>query len=303
MKADKKPEYVVSALVSTYNSEDLIEGCLADLESQTIADRVEIIVINSGSQQDEKSVVERSQASHDNIVYLETERESLYAAWNRGIRIASGRYVINANTDDRHREDSFEILSRSLDNDTTVDLCYGNWLTTGKTNETYAQNSGDPNMILMYPDYIEPLCMLYFMFSPSPMWRREVVEEVGYFNPDLRSAGDLEWNIRFALAGKKARHIGEALGLFYWDPGSLSQMSDAARTEPEEIFARFRTKDNVLKLYENAGISAAHSSQRRGICNDMARRARGFAAPWGWSGLLNHPSFADACDSWAREET
>ena len=38
--------YIVSALVSCYNSEKFLPGCLDDLESQTIADRIEIIVID-----------------------------------------------------------------------------------------------------------------------------------------------------------------------------------------------------------------------------------------------------------------
>ena len=42
-------KYLVSAIVSTYNAEKFIRGCLEDLENQTIADRLEIVVVNSGS--------------------------------------------------------------------------------------------------------------------------------------------------------------------------------------------------------------------------------------------------------------
>ena len=45
----KQNRYLVSAIVSTYNSEKFIRGCLEDLENQTIADKLEIIVVNSGS--------------------------------------------------------------------------------------------------------------------------------------------------------------------------------------------------------------------------------------------------------------
>ena len=54
--------YFVSAIVSTYNSERFIRGCLEDLEAQTIADRIEIIVVDSGSEQNEEAIVKRISA-------------------------------------------------------------------------------------------------------------------------------------------------------------------------------------------------------------------------------------------------
>ena len=38
--------------MSTYNAEKFIKGCLEDLEAQTIADRLEIIVVDNGSSDD-----------------------------------------------------------------------------------------------------------------------------------------------------------------------------------------------------------------------------------------------------------
>lgn len=43
-------KFLVSAIVSTYNAGQFIRGCLEDLESQNIADRFEIIVIDSCSE-------------------------------------------------------------------------------------------------------------------------------------------------------------------------------------------------------------------------------------------------------------
>ncbi len=59
--------YLVSAIVSTYNSEKFLTGCLEDLERQTIADKLEIIVVNSGSQQNEETIVKEFQQKYDNI--------------------------------------------------------------------------------------------------------------------------------------------------------------------------------------------------------------------------------------------
>ncbi len=81
-----------------------MRGCLEDLENQTIADKIEIIVVDSGSEQDEESIVKEFQRKYSNIKYIRTEkRETVYEAWNRGIKSSSGKYITNANTDDRLR--------------------------------------------------------------------------------------------------------------------------------------------------------------------------------------------------------
>src|SRR3990167_2240646 len=90
--------YIVSAIVSVYNCERFIRGCLEDLEQQTIADKLEIVVVNSGSRQNEEPIIKEFQAKYDNIVYIKTEeRETIYQAWNRGIKASSGKYITNAN--------------------------------------------------------------------------------------------------------------------------------------------------------------------------------------------------------------
>ncbi len=128
---------LISAIVSTYKSARFLRGCLEDLERQSIADRLEIIVVDSQSPQDERSVVEEYQRRFSNIVYIRTrERETIYGAWNRGIRAARGKYITSANTDDRHRVDALEVLARMLDERPEVTLVYADCLITAVENET-----------------------------------------------------------------------------------------------------------------------------------------------------------------------
>jgi glycosyltransferase involved in cell wall biosynthesis len=119
-------KYLVSAIVSTYNAQDFLSGCLDDLEQQTIADRLEVIVVNSGSQQDEEAIVRRYQQKYHNIVYIKTEqREGIYSAWNRAVKVARGQFLTNANTDDRHRPDALEIMAKTLQANPDAALVYG----------------------------------------------------------------------------------------------------------------------------------------------------------------------------------
>ena len=88
------PPVLVSAIVSTFNAARFIRGCIEDLEGQTISDKIEIIIVDSASEQNEGEIVREFQERYPNIRYTRTEqRESVYAAWNRGIRMARGKYI------------------------------------------------------------------------------------------------------------------------------------------------------------------------------------------------------------------
>ena len=76
-------EPLITAIVSTFRAERFIRGCLEDLVAQTLLDRMEILVIDSGSPEDERSICEEFARRYPQVRYLRTENEPLYAAWNR----------------------------------------------------------------------------------------------------------------------------------------------------------------------------------------------------------------------------
>ena len=124
-------QYKVTAIVSTYNSEKFIQGCLQDLFDQSLykQGQLEIVVVDSGSQQGEWELIQgmRQRPEFEHMLAIRTEeRETLYAAWNRAIKLSRGKYIINANTDDRHWDCAFELLVDELDSIWEVDLVYGN---------------------------------------------------------------------------------------------------------------------------------------------------------------------------------
>jgi len=230
---------LVSAIVSTYNSEKFLRGCLEDLERQTIADRLEIIVVDSGSTQNERAIVTEFQAKHSNIVYLRTEeRETVYAAWNRGIKVARGTYLTNANTDDRHRRDALEVLARTLDLNPEVALVYADCLVTRTENETF--ETAHPVDTYQWLDF-NPADLLRkgCLVGPQPMWRRDVHGEHGYFDARFVIAGDYEFWLRLAQ-NKRFLHVKETLGLYLDSPSSVEHAhQDQAETERAEAQSRY----------------------------------------------------------------
>jgi glycosyltransferase involved in cell wall biosynthesis/Tfp pilus assembly protein PilF len=240
--------FLVSAIVSTYNAENLIKGCLDDLLNQTIADKLEIIVVNSGSEQNEEAIIKQFQKKHGNIKYLKTERcETLYEAWNRGIKMASGKYITNANTDDRHRRDALEILAKSLDNHLSAGLVYGDCLITENENETFEQNTA--NRCYIFPEFSRRQMLARQFFGPQPMWRKSVHDKIGYFNPQYVVSGDWDFFIRLA-AEFDAIHISEFLGLYCRRHNSVERSNkDKNQNEQHEIYDKYRNAIPIEKIY------------------------------------------------------
>lgn len=267
----------VTAIVSTFNSERFMRGCLEDLEAQTIADKVEIIVIDSGSEQNERAIVEEFQRKYDNIRYFRTERESLYASWNRAIKLAGGKYITNANTDDRHRRDALAIQVETLENNPDTDLVYGDIYTSMIPNESFEENR--KQQPLESPDFFAPDVLFKFHFGPQPMWRKTVHARVGYFDEQYRAAGDYDFNIRFAFH-KKAMHIPEFLGTYLHHEAALSYKDSTSEEEKRRILEKYRSHENVERLYAQEGAFCNSVEERSRLHLDFGSRILLCHVPW-----------------------
>jgi glycosyltransferase involved in cell wall biosynthesis len=242
-------QFRVSAIVSTYNSERFMRGCLEDLVGQSLCKKgqLEIIVVNSGSQQNEEAIVREFQRNFGNIKYIKTDcRETLYRAWNRAIKAATGRYITNANTDDRHREDALEVMAAALDAREDIGLVYADILVTRATNETFPSNTADN--YARQPDFSLRQSLMYCMFGPQPMWRRSVHEQIGFFNPDYIVAADYDFFIKVAWRFG-AFHISEILGLYLAGVGVESKNQKLCAEETMRILQHYRTAVALEDIY------------------------------------------------------
>lgn len=240
-------EYLVSALVPTYNAERFMRGLLEDLESQTISDRLEIVIVDSKSPQNERAIVEEFQQQYDNIVYVRTDDwENSHAGINRCIRLARGKYVTLACTDDRHKPDAFERMVAVLETRHDIALVYANSYITMFENETF--DNCTPIGSYRWANF-DPLQLLYGCYiGPQPMWRKSLHEMHGYFDEELEQAGDWEFWLRLA-AHETFLHIDEFLGLYLYSP-SGRQYRDPELTQREALIVQERYLHREAELKE-----------------------------------------------------
>ncbi|QSA95593.1 glycosyltransferase [Methylococcus sp. EFPC2] len=231
-----KNNFLITAIVSVYNAERFISGCLEDLERQTIASQLEIIVVDSGSSQREGEVVRAYQERFTNIRYIRTEtRETIYQAWNRAIATAQGKYLTNANADDRHRPDALEKLVDALEINSNAAVAYADSFVTDVENEVWP--SQNITGVFHWPKYEARRLFQICFIGPQPVWRRDLHGTHGLFDGNLRSAGDYEFWLRIAAAGVCFVHVPEVLGLYLASPVGV-ELSNKTLSNTEAEHAR-----------------------------------------------------------------
>lgn len=210
---------LVSAIVSTYNAERFIKGKIVDLLEQTIANNLEIIIVNSGSQQNEEKIIKEF-LIHPNIHYIKTEeRETVYKAWNRGIKVSKGLFITNANTDDRLRKDALEVLSSALIKNPDVALVYADQYYSNVPNQSFEEiaRNGKPKLY-SFPDYDYFHQLDRCLVCSQPMWRASLhFEDNIWFDEKYEICGDYDFNLKITQKYKML-HLAMPLGVFYISP-------------------------------------------------------------------------------------
>lgn len=225
---------IVTAIVSTYNSERFMRGCLEDLVRQTIFNEMEILVIDSGSQQGESTICHEFTCQYPQVKLFRTERESLYTAWNRALQLARGKYITNANTDDRHNPRFAEVLVAALEHHNDVALVYADQLVSYTENETFEQCEYRGAKRRRWPDYTPEDLLLRCITGSQPMWRKSLHEELGAFNTHYKIAADYDMWLRFA-AKFPFLHMQEALGVLFDSPNTISGMNNRLQLNQEVL--------------------------------------------------------------------
>jgi glycosyltransferase involved in cell wall biosynthesis len=248
----------ITVIVSTYNSESHIAECLSDLVNQTIADQLEIVIIDAASPQNERAVVEAFQERFPRIRYQRTPtRIGIYAAWNMAVKLARGDYLISCSTNDRLRPDACEILARTLDENPDVGLVYGNSFLTKVPHQTFDQ----PSLcgLYLWPSFSYENLLDHCMVGPHPMWRRSVHDDIGYFDEQFVALGDQDFWLRLAER-HKLLSVPDFTGLYYVSQESITGDTDLTQVEADRLHSHYGWRYRYGKWFAERGRRAVPGS-------------------------------------------
>ncbi|MGH9943542.1 MAG: glycosyltransferase family 2 protein [Pyrinomonadaceae bacterium] len=250
---------LVSVIVPTYNYGHFIGQTIESLQAQTCGDW-ECVVVDDDSQDDTREVVARYAAADARVRYVHQRNQLQAVAKNTGLEQSAGRYVQFLDADDLLEPRKFERHVAYLERHPAVDIVYSSvrYFNSDHPAERYysmapmdrpwmPEVSGRGKKILL------ELVRHNIMAINSPLVRREVVREVGLFDPVLPPVEDWDFWIRCAQAGKSFQFLDAAdtLALVRMHPASSSQNTsrmNASRLRLREKIRAITTDVDLLRI-------------------------------------------------------
>ena len=186
---------LVSVIVPTYNRPAMLEEALRSVLAQTYTN-FEIVVVNDAGE-DVADVINRFQG-RAKISYLRhSENKGLAAARNTGIRAANGKYIAYLDDDDLYYPQHLEVLIGFLEN-SDYRVAYTDSLQAfqSRINDRYVTTKTEK---LFSHDFDRDLFLVNnYIPVLNIVHRRDLLEEVGYFDETLGTHEDWELSIRLS---------------------------------------------------------------------------------------------------------
>ncbi|GAB3883897.1 hypothetical protein GCM10028825_08880 [Spirosoma agri] len=191
----------VSVICTSYNHEAYVEQALQSVVDQTYPN-VELIVIDNGSTDGSADVITRFVSRHPAVRFLPNPTNlGLNRAFNQGLALAGGRYIIDLSADDVLLPNRI-----SLQADLFEELA-GPYAVVF-SNAAYIDEQGTETA-LHYPvdehghtrvkvpsgDVFRNILESYFICTPTMMMRRDVLNELGGYDETL-SFEDFDFWVR-----------------------------------------------------------------------------------------------------------
>lgn len=107
----------VSIIIPVYNGEKHIEDCIKKILKQTY-NNIEIIVINDGSTDNTKSIIEQYSITDSRIQVINKKNTGVSDSRNIGIDKAKGDYILFLDSDDELENNTIQCLINSIEKNT-----------------------------------------------------------------------------------------------------------------------------------------------------------------------------------------
>jgi len=209
----------LTIISSCYNSESYLEGFFNNItQMDGFENFLLLIYLNSPTVLELYIANKYKNLFPDNIIFEEVKREFVSHSTNRGYKKAATDYIVYADVDDRRLTDAYTRMIHTLDNNQDCDLTYGDYLYVNKPDvfngSLYKTDNFDKDTFTHLPK-----------IGPGHFFRRSLLDKVGYWDEQLKSGADFDFQIRAAFNVKFKKTEGDPITFYTYNTNGVSLSS------------------------------------------------------------------------------
>lgn len=182
----------VSVVIPMFNNEKTIIRTLQSVKNQTEFQLIsEIIIVNDGSTDHSLDEAHKYANSHKEmpIKIIDKVNGGASSARNIGMKQAKSEYIALLDSDDEWLPNKIEIQMKTIKDNPEIDFLGGNY------------NGFDLHILLkkvdkLYKANIKDLCIKFFPVTPSAVFKKKIIDKIGYFDENQHFAEDGNYFMR-----------------------------------------------------------------------------------------------------------
>lgn len=242
---------LVSVIMASYNHAPYIEASIASVLAQTYGN-IELLVVDDGSSDDSVERIRRLQELHG-FDFRAQANQGLSRTLNESIARARGELIVSFGSDDVMLPQRLALQVAYMQGKPEVGICAGNI----EEIDAEGHSRGAPRALPLRRLDFEDVFLNRKAGAPAPtlMFRREALERVGGFDPQIRLE-DLYIQLKITRAGYFVDILGEVLAQY--------------RVHGSNTYKNYRFMvDNVLRTYAQFSDHPAYAEVCARFRNSM----------------------------------
>lgn len=231
----------VSVIVPTYNEEKHIRACLDSIIENDLKE-IEIIVINDGSTDSTKEILEEYKNKYDIIKVIEKENEGQGSARNIGIDLAKGEFLTFVDADDEIHNNMLSKMYEKLQKE-QADICVCDYFEINKDNKVVKK---------AIPQKTEDIKKDYIVSIAGPcnkLIRTEILKKNSLYFPKTGIYEDIAMVPLIATYTNKIVYLEEPLYYYYIRQGSTMRQTKFN----EKLLSIYNVLDILEKGFKQTG--------------------------------------------------
>jgi alpha-1,3-rhamnosyltransferase len=229
---------IVTVLIPSYNHALYIEQLLNSIVQQSYGyEQIELIVVDDCSTDNSVAIIQKMADKYHFQLIINKENKGICANLNKGILLATGKYICISGSDDYWALDKLELQVKHLEANPKAAVCSGNVIRVdGNGNDLAAEKQiSAPARTYTFKEVF----LRDFPFSTTcAMIRKSVLTELGGYDENLKIEDYYMW-LKIAAAGYELHFLKEILGYYRIHSTNTIHKSWIIYTEMAKILALY----------------------------------------------------------------